>query len=132
MSEERLHPQVEQFKAFLTKRPAVIEAGRKSGEGFQDLFEKWSLLGEEDPYWKQFESSQKKATPTKETDTKSFLDHVLGFAKKTDVSEISKHAGTLSETITSLQEMLALFQKEGNSPKPTQDKNDNLFHVFKD
>lgn len=132
MSEKRLHPQVEQFKAFLIKRPLLIEAGRKNGKGFQDFFEKWSLLGEEDPYWEQFEQGERNNQPEKEKESKSFLDHVLGFAKKTDVAEISKHAGTLGETINSLQEMLALFQKDGNSSKPNQDKNENLFHVFKD
>ena len=135
MADQELHPQVVQFREFLQKHPELVRAARERGKGYQEFFENWVLLGEEDPYWKQFiKETEGKTKTSKKSDEKSlpFLDTVMNLAKKTDPAEIRKHAESFGETIRSLQEMVALFQKEGKHPIKNQKGNNELFQVFRD
>ncbi|WLV25662.1 spore coat protein YlbD [Aciduricibacillus chroicocephali] len=133
MADQELHPQVVQFREFLQRRPGLVRAARESGRGYQEFFENWVLLGENDPYWKKFEEGEE----TKDTEKKAekslpFLDTVMNLAKKTDPAEIRKHAESFGETIRSLQEMVALFQKNEKNTVKNQSGNSELFHVFRD
>lgn len=139
MADQELHPQVVQFREFLQKHPKLVRAAREEGKGYQEFFEKWVLLGEEDPFWDKFKEKELKKKEIKKKSSKKssdkslpFLDTVMNLAKKTDPADIRKHAESFGETIRSLQEMAALFQKEGKKPVKNHNGSNELFHVFRD
>jgi len=59
-NEKKLHPSVIEFKHFINEHPGILKEIRKSGRSWQEYYEKWILLGEEDPYWQQFIENVKK------------------------------------------------------------------------
>lgn len=48
----QLHPSVAAFKNFVNRHPKLLEEIRKSGRGWQEFYEKWAILDEDDPFWK--------------------------------------------------------------------------------
>ncbi|ELK45023.1 spore coat protein YlbD [Halobacillus sp. ACCC02827] len=51
MGTNELHPNVQQFKAFVDRKPAVKAQLRKNHGLIQNYYEKWLILGEKDPFW---------------------------------------------------------------------------------
>lgn len=51
MSKTKLHPSVEKFKEFVKQNPRIIKEVRDGKTTWQELYEDWYLLGEEDPRW---------------------------------------------------------------------------------
>ena len=51
MTEKKLHPSVLQFKEFVKNNPKIIQEVRKGKATWQELYEDWYLLGEDDSRW---------------------------------------------------------------------------------
>ena len=46
-----LHPSVQQFKEFVNHHPKMVHEVRNGHKTWQQFYEEWYLLGEEDPIW---------------------------------------------------------------------------------
>ena len=46
-----LHPSVQQFKEFVNHHPKMVHEVRSGHKTWQQFYEEWYLLGEEDPIW---------------------------------------------------------------------------------
>ena len=49
-----LHPSVQQFKEFVNHHPKMVHEVRSGHKTWQQFYEEWYLLGEEDPIWATF------------------------------------------------------------------------------
>ena len=51
MTKQKLHPNVQKFKNFVKKHPGLVVDVKKGKKTWQDLYEDWYLLGDDDPKW---------------------------------------------------------------------------------
>lgn len=135
-----LDPSVQEFKEFVNKRPEIIKEIRKSGRSWQEYYEKWALLGEDDPYWNDFiESSTKSQTQNKSNDNEyenqdkndkeenDLVSQLMKYSQKIDVDKLQGQIDQLSKAVGSVQEMVAQFKSTGPKKSPK-----DPFHWIKD
>ncbi|WP_033829331.1 YlbD family protein [Bacillus andreraoultii] len=142
MAKEK-NPSIEQFKNFVKKHPKLIQKV-KNGEGsWQELFEEWYLLGEDDPKWKKyringtFEKSKLENEQEQIKEAKNVLiDQLLLYIKNMDMKQLQNYLGQMSEAIESLQNLLGQLKNNGekeemNRTLPVSDRR-NPFLFRKD
>lgn len=125
LADNNLDPTVIAFKHFINKHPALIKDIRKHGRSWQDHYEKWVLLGENDPYWDQYKvgnNEQQAGTKEKEKSSELF-SHLIKMAENIDVDKLQTQVHQLNNTITTVQEVITQFQqsksKSTSANKPT-------------
>ncbi|MGJ7922520.1 YlbD family protein [Neobacillus sp. LXY-4] len=141
MGNNELDPSVEKFKQFIQANPKIIEAVRRERLTWQELYEDWYLLGEEDPRWEEFRKTEKKkrSTSNKETNTaeeinndadqkKDWVGQIMGVVKNMDAQQIESQIHHLSQAISAIQGVLSQFQNS-NQVNNVQ-KNEHPPHPF--
>lgn len=125
MTEDDLHPTVSEFKSFINKHPKLIGEIRKSGQSWQEYYEKWVLLEEDDPFWEQFKGEN--TTGHKIENKHEWFGQLMKLTENIDLEKVQEQVGQLSGTVSTLQEILGEFkEKEKHEPKRRQ------FNWFKD
>lgn len=125
MANKKLHPTIQQFKNFVQKNPKIIKEVRKGSFTWQELYEEWYILGEDDSRWDEFKdgSSQKTASSSSEGKTEWF-PQIMGAIKNMDPNELQGHISSLSSAIGAIQGVLAQFQT-GDQPSTNQNTQRN-------
>lgn len=133
LSEDQLHPTVREFKNFINKHPKIIEDVRKSGKEWQEYYEKWVLLGEDDPMWEQYKESKLKQKKKDKSDINKseLLDQIMKITKNLDIEKVQTHVEQLSNTLATVQEMLGHFQPSDKS-QPSELNKPDPFNLFRD
>ncbi|API93777.1 MULTISPECIES: YlbD family protein [Virgibacillus] len=128
MSDRHLHPSVTAFKQFINKHPKLIEDVRKSGRPWQDVYEKWALLGEDDPYWDKFKQtdtnknkSKKEHNQTNENN-KELFSQLLKMAESMDLDKIQRQVEQFSSSVTTIQEIISQFKQTKDTKQPTNER----------
>ncbi|GGA83741.1 YlbD family protein [Ornithinibacillus halotolerans] len=130
MSENNLHPTVHQFRKFINDHPKLRKEIRKTGRSWQEYYEKWVLLGEEDSYWDKFKEEIPTTTSNNNEDNKSELfNQFMNYMEKVDIDKVQKQVHQLSGTIGTIQELIDQFQ---GSKKGSKENERHLFSLFKD
>ena len=112
-----LHPKVKEFKGFVKKHPKIVKDVRNGDATWQDLFEDWYLLGEDDTRWDKYKdkSTIEKETASTNTGSKGgWMDQVGEMVKKMDANQLQQHINSLSEALGAVQGVLSQFQS-GNT-----------------
>lgn len=130
-----LDPSVQEFKEFVQKYPDLVRQVRKKGESWQTYYEKWVLLGEEDPFWEQFKEESTKNT-NKNTNKKSnskeksaeFLNQVMGMVEQFDLNKVQGHLHNLDGAIGNIQTLVKQFQEMKGNQGNTGPKSPFHFH----
>lgn len=126
---EDLHPSVISFKNFINEHPALIREIRKSGRSWQEYYEKWALLGEEDPFWEKYkmdkheEKDDKDDTDEAKTKVKNseLISQLMKYTSSLDVNKMQGQVDQLSKAITAIQEMVSQFKKTQKNNQPEKD-----------
>ncbi|WP_246140793.1 YlbD family protein [Bacillus marasmi] len=131
LENNQLHPSVESFKNFVKGNPKLIDAVKKGTFSWQELYEDWYLLGEDDPRFAPYlakhiqKSTDKDETPkpvAEDGSKKDWVGQFIETVKNMDAQQLSLHVNQLSQTLSAIQGVLSQFQ--GNqSPPPPQTKN---------
>ncbi|WP_428908762.1 YlbD family protein [Niallia sp. Krafla_26] len=131
MSNQKIHPSVEEFKKFVTKHPKILDEVRNGDATLQELYEDWYLLGEDDPRWENLLSEQR-ADQTENAKT-DWTSSILESMKKMDPAQIQHYIGHISQALQTVQGVLAQFQSGNQKPSATpQEKPNNPFFFRKD
>ncbi|TYS15681.1 hypothetical protein FZC78_13845 [Rossellomorea vietnamensis] len=109
---KQLHPKVKEFKEFVQKHPKMSLEVRKGTATWQELFEEWYLLGEEDSRWDDFREGKVKE---EKKDSKGFMDQIGGMLKNMDPAQMEQHINSLSQAIGAVQGVLSQFQSADTS-----------------
>ncbi|GIN61399.1 hypothetical protein J27TS8_13920 [Robertmurraya siralis] len=90
---------------------------RKGNATWQELFEEWYLLGEEDTRWNEFKGVQ-----DKEEDKKEWLPQIMNAVKNVDPNQLQGHITNLSQALGAIQGLILQFQggKQGNASSSNQ------------
>lgn len=125
MAQKKLHPSVVKFKEFVKNNPKLILEVRKGNATWQELYEDWYLLGEEDQRWETI-GTEKKEEVTEEVQDKKgdWYSNFLGMFNKMDPAQVQNHINNLSQALGAIQGVISQFQggsSNNNSPvKPPE------------
>ncbi|WP_226665876.1 YlbD family protein [Metabacillus litoralis] len=125
MTSKKTHPSVQQFKEFVKKHPKLVQEVRKGNKDWQEVFEDWYLLGENDVVWKQFKDGERESD-TKESKV-DFMSQMLSVVKKMDMNTVNDHITNMSSTISTIQ---GLFDQFGGSKGSSQQSTSNSQNPF--
>lgn len=131
VKQKKLHPSVIKFKEFIKGNPKLIQEVRQGNATWQELYEDWYLLGEEDERWKVIGISKKddsevavgKKQSSESNDKKKldWMSTISGMMKKVDAEQLQYHVNNLSQAIGAIQGLLAQFQgMQGTPNQPNQ------------
>ncbi|WP_413301511.1 YlbD family protein [Bacillus sp. 1P10SD] len=114
MSQKKLHPSVLQFKEFVKNNPNIIREVRNGKATWQELYEDWYLLGEEDKRWESI-GVETRSEPEAESNAKGdWMSNIMGMVKKMDPNQMQNHINNLSQALGAIQGVIAQFQ--GGNP----------------
>lgn len=123
MAPKKLHPSVVKFKEFVKNNPKLVQEVRKGKATWQEIYEDWYLLGEEDKRWETIGSETNPEAENK-TETKGeWMSNIMGMVKNMDANQIQNHINNLSQAIGAIQGVLSQFQGNtgaGNAAKPPE------------
>ncbi|EIF13056.1 hypothetical protein MY7_1380 [Bacillus sp. 5B6] len=127
---------IDDFKQFVKKHPKLIQNVRKEQRSWQEVYENWVLLGEDDPIWSPFKDEA--VQPSSDAETKQepaekndFVSKMVTAVKKMDINQMNEQINKMSQSISSLQSLLSQFS--GSSTKqPRQGSGQHPFSFRKD
>lgn len=117
MTQKKLHPSVLKFKEFVKNNPKIIQEVRSGNASWQELYEDWYLLGEDDKRWESIgiETEETKNEPNSNSESKGdFMSNIMGMFKKMDANQMQSHLTNLSQALGAIQGLISQFQ--GNNP----------------
>ncbi|MED4203344.1 YlbD family protein [Neobacillus mesonae] len=119
MTQKKLHPSVLKFKEFVKNNPTLIQEVRKGNSTWQELYEDWYLLGEDDKRWESI-GTESKAEPDSSTESSKgdFMSNIVGMFKNMDANQMQSHLNNLSQAVGAIQGLLAQFQGSGGGGNP--------------
>ncbi|RYG74057.1 hypothetical protein EU245_04100 [Lentibacillus lipolyticus] len=134
---DNLHPSVKEFKEFLQRHPKLVEEVRRSGRGWQEYYEKWALLGEDDPMWEKYRSEETSKTGKKKTGgKKEMMEKLVQMSENIDMDKFQSQVDNINSAITTVQELLHQFQPSDKSSQHPFDapfrNNQRPFGNFRD
>lgn len=112
MTQKKLHPNVVKFKEFVKKYPKISYEVKQGKFTWQELYEDWYLLGEEDSRWDQFKEEKVHHENEVSSDEKTpdFMSQVFDYLKTMDVDQMQKHINHVSQALGAVQGVLSQFQ----------------------
>jgi hypothetical protein len=130
--EKQLHPDVEKFKQFVKNHPKLIQRVRRGEVTWQEMYEDWYLLGEDDPKWDPYKDKNVEEQPSKESDG-NWMNQIGSMLKKIDVNQFQSHLQQLNEALGSIQGVLAQFQQSNKQTRTrVEEKRPHPFSFRKD
>lgn len=134
MAKKQLHPSVQQFKEFVRANPELIKTVRSGKNTWQELFEEWYLLGEDNARWSTFNEEQKNAEHPKqkeEHEKKDWMSHVMGTVKNMDPNQLQGYIANISSALGAIQGVIASLQGGGHAQEPPKNNVSPPSHPFK-
>lgn len=130
-----LHPSIQKFKEFVRQHPKMVHDVRNGTKSWQQFYEEWYLLGEEDGVWNRYKVNGGIVPPSvqEESGEKSedFMGQMVSFFKKIDVEQVQQHLVNMTTAIGSVQQVIQQFQ--GNqTTKQQRNSENNPFFFQKD
>ncbi|TDQ42295.1 spore coat protein YlbD [Aureibacillus halotolerans] len=101
--EETIHS----FKTFIKSHPGLGDEVKRKKQTWQQIFENWYLLGEDDELWASYRTTKKSAS---KTDYSDMMQQALSFLKNLDPDEVQKQITSVSSAIDTLQNVIKQFQ----------------------
>jgi hypothetical protein len=114
MTQKKLHPSVLQFKEFVKNNPKIIQEVRQGKSTWQELYEDWYLLGEEDSRWETSGTANNSDTESGSEEKGDWMSTIVGMVKKMDPNQMQSHINNLSQALGAIQGVISQFQ--GNNP----------------
>lgn len=129
MGKKNLHPSVQKFKEFVKDHPKMVLDVRRGDATWQDLYEEWYLLGEEDPRWEEYKDFKEGSSSTKE-EKKEWIPQIFGTIKNMDPEQLQGHIYSLSQALGAVQGLLSQFQAGKHSKNPVNNQVNQPQHPF--
>lgn len=132
---------LQKFKLFVQRYPGIIKKVRNGDEKWQNIYEKWVLLGEDDPSWQGYNdlnsqgNSSKNSSKSKKQDWMKQMSNVV---EKIDINKVEGHINQLNGAVANIQSLIGQFQemkKQANvskTPSYSNQPNHRPFHFYRD
>ncbi|MGP1907365.1 YlbD family protein [Metabacillus sp. JX24] len=131
MTEKKEHPSIAQFKEFVKKHPKLISEVRKGDKKWQELFEDWYLLGEDDASWQKYreDAAEAESAEDKKSD---FMSRMMTAVKNMDANQMNQHLYNMNSTISSIQNLFSTFGLTKGASSGQSKTQNNPFSFRKD
>ena len=129
MSDTNLHPSIQAIRQFVQQHPKLNQEVRQKQTGWQPYYEKWVLLGEEDPSWQAYkEKEQMEQTETESQEMgKEMFNKVVGMASQFDLQKLQGHIHQLNGALENIKQLIGQYQGV-KQQLPTKKKAPTFFH----
>lgn len=129
MTQKKLHPSVVKFKEFVKQYPKISTEVKKGTVTWQELYEDWYLLGEDDPRWDQFKDTKEGHEKENSAEEKNsdFVTQIFDYFKTMDVNQVQQYISNASQALGAVQGVLSQFQ---TPTKPSNRNNTGPSHPF--
>ena len=121
MANKKLHPSVEQFKTFVKANPKIIQEVRSGKSNWQELFEEWYLLGEEDARWDSYRSepikTKEKSTDNANSSKSVWMSTVMDSIKNMDQNQLQGYIANINQALGTIQGVISQFSSGGTAIK---------------
>ncbi|RDW18446.1 hypothetical protein CWR48_12820 [Oceanobacillus arenosus] len=129
MDVQHLDPTVTAFKEFINGHPKLLKEIRKSGKSWQEYYEKWVLLGEDDSHWAQYKEESSKVKEDKgEEKNFELMSQLMKLTENFDINKVQGQVQQFSNTISTIQEVISQYQQTKKPSEPVKDP----FNWFRD
>lgn len=118
--QKNLHPSVIKFKEFVKNNPALIKEVRDGKSTWQELYEDWYLLGEEDNRWDSLGVKASNSVEKNDENKGDWISTILGAVQKMDPNQIQHYINNLSQALGAIQGVISQFQ--GSQPGQVKPK----------
>ncbi|MFX3622481.1 MAG: YlbD family protein [Ectobacillus sp.] len=136
VTKKQHHPSVQKFKEFVRRHPKMIQEVRNGNKTWQQFYEEWYLLGEDDDFWNAYTAEEAlKPAAAKEhvpSNGKNFMGQMMSFIKNIDVDQVQYHLTNVTNAIGSVQQVIQQFKGTNSSQTQTQLEQNNPFFFQKD
>ncbi len=133
MATKQKHPSIEKFKEFVKKHPKLSEEVKSKKKTWQELFEEWYLIGEEDESWKSFREDGAGEDKTSDKGAKSdVIPQLLQSLKKMDMNQMQYHLTNVNSAIGNIQQLIQQFIPTTGKGSSTAQGAKNPFSFRKD
>jgi hypothetical protein len=127
MSNKQLHPSVQQFKEFVKENPHIIQEVRRGEATWQQLFEDWYLLGEEDARWSSEQNTgtgtNKKEEASTNTSKSLWMSSIMDSLKNMDQNQLQGYIANINQALGTIQGVISQFSpNSGTSQTPSKEK----------
>lgn len=112
MTKKQLHPSVEQFKQFVKKNPKIIREVRNGSTTWQELYEEWYLLGEDDMRWDGLKEKKEENDSKKNDQLKDWLSKIKKIVNQMNPNDLQNYIANISEALGAIQGLISQFQGE--------------------
>lgn len=130
MTKKKLHPSVEQFKQFVKKNPKIIREVRNGNATWQELYEEWYLLGEDDIRWDGLREEKEEHENKSNDHLKDWFTKIKKTMNQMDPNELQRYITNISEALGAIQGLISQFQGEKKEQPKMQER--SLFPFQKD
>lgn len=125
MSQKTVHPSIQKFKEFVKKHPKLATEVKSKKKTWQELFEDWYLLGEDDPIWNQYKDDQEKKKDNQEK--ADFMSTILTAVKGIDLAQVEHHMSTVGDALTTIHQIISQFKGTDENNKSKQSNHPFFF-----
>lgn len=132
MTQKKLHPNVVKFKEFVKQYPKITTEVRRGTVTWQELYEDWYLLGEDDSRWDQFKEEKVSKEDQDPTENKKpdLMSQVLDYVKTMDINQMQQHINHVSQALGAVQGVLSQFQTQTPKQPNSQNNSRQPSHPF--
>jgi hypothetical protein len=133
MAKKKLHPSVEKFKEFVKVHPELVQEVRKGNTTWQEMYEDWYLLGEDDPKWTNKSKNDRNADSEEKEKKTDWLGTIMGAVKSMDPEQVQGQIHNISQALGAIQGVLSQFQgNKGGKQAPNSSGPPHPFSFRKD
>jgi hypothetical protein len=120
MTQKKLHPSVLQFKEFVKNNPKIIREVRNGKTTWQELYEDWYLLGEDDNRWETIGTVNDTESTSNSESKGDWMSNIVGMIKKMDLNQMQNHINNFSQALGAIQSVLTQFQGNNSAEGPAK------------
>lgn len=107
-----MQSRMEEFRSFVSSHEKIKEEVRNGNRTWQNIYEEWVILGEENPEWDKYKSNTDKKVVSQNGNNLSInmdsVKNVIGYIKKINPDDLNK-------TLNTLQKVIQIAQTVGGS-----------------
>lgn len=111
---------MDEFRAFVNKYPLIKEEVKNTNTSWQQIYENWVILGENDEIWNKYKVNNQQNNDNKRILNSNKIDEFLTTNNiKTIVDYVKKiNPDTISKTLNTIQKVLQITQSFGAKQPP--------------
>lgn len=111
---------MDEFRDFVSRYPGIKEAVTSGSYSWQQIYENWVILGENDSMWQKYKGKKEEKSKNSIEDmlSQTSIKNVINYVKNIDPDSISK-------TLNTIQKVLQITQSFGGRPTGIYNNNYN-------